>query len=469
MKTPLVACLFVSLAVVAGSCRLARQAADGPGSATTSVQLAAPRGKPFLNMGPDDKAPLPRTLSATGAFADTAALVPAASLIPYELNVPFYSDGAAKRRWLSLPSAPSLPPAGPSPDPPPTIHAAPTDKWTFPTGTVFVKHFEFPAAQAGGAPRRVETRILVRDAHGFVYGASYRWRPDGRDADLVPVAHTEQITVDTPDGPRVQPYYLPGPKDCRACHTPASGGVLGVNTRQLNRDVVVDGRAVNQLAHLAGRGLFDAPLADPATLPRLVSPADETLPLEARVRSYLDANCAQCHRPGTEAQGAVSDFDARLETPLAEQGLLNARVRLAQGVDRARIVAPHDPWRSVLLLRTETLETTKMPPLGRMTVDAAGVQLLRQWILSLPGPDVLDPPALEPTGGDFPRPVAVTLRHADAAATIHYTMDGTVPTEVSPAYTGPLTLRQPTVVRAAAFKPGATRSITVQQVYSVAE
>ena len=46
---------------------------------------------------------LPSTLSQTGAFFDTAALRPASTLIPYDINVPFWSDGADKRRWMAAP------------------------------------------------------------------------------------------------------------------------------------------------------------------------------------------------------------------------------------------------------------------------------------------------------------------------------------------------------------------------------
>ena len=71
-----------------------------------------------------------RRFSAT-AFPDqriqnTARLQPANALIPYDLIVPFWSDGAAKSRWVAVPDGRK-------------IEFAPDGEWVFPRGTVFVK------------------------------------------------------------------------------------------------------------------------------------------------------------------------------------------------------------------------------------------------------------------------------------------------------------------------------------------
>src|SRR4051812_41765732 len=58
-----------------------------------------PLVKPYLLMPPNDQAKVPTLLSKTGAFTDVRALTPAPQLIPYDLNVPFWSDGATKLRW----------------------------------------------------------------------------------------------------------------------------------------------------------------------------------------------------------------------------------------------------------------------------------------------------------------------------------------------------------------------------------
>ena len=41
-------------------------------------------------------------LSATGCVNASNATLPASGLIPYAPNAPFWSDGAAKERWIGI-------------------------------------------------------------------------------------------------------------------------------------------------------------------------------------------------------------------------------------------------------------------------------------------------------------------------------------------------------------------------------
>src|SRR5262249_42874123 len=150
---------------------------------------------------------LPSLLSQTGVFRSLRDLTPNPGLIPYEVNSPLWSDGAAKRRWIALPAGSA-------------IRYSPTGPWTFPAGTVFVKHFEL-------ADKRLETRLLVVDHAGLGYGATYRWRADDSDAELLPAGLTEEVA--TKSGPVKWSY--PSRSECLACHTTNAGFVLGVNAR----------------------------------------------------------------------------------------------------------------------------------------------------------------------------------------------------------------------------------------------
>jgi uncharacterized repeat protein (TIGR03806 family) len=412
--------------------------------------------KPYLLMPHTAAGKIPPLLSQTGAFKDTRNLVPSDGLIPYDLVVSFWSDGASKLRWISVPKEP--------------IGFAPTGEWTFPAGLVLVKTFELPVDAANpAAKRRLETRLLVRDSNGGVYGADYKWRPDNSDADLLDSSLKEDIPVKAADGTtHTQTWYYPSRHDCLECHNSRAGGVLGLKTRQLNHDFTYSsGVTDNELRAWNHLGLFKPGFQD-ADLPKfakLAAADDTTRSVEDRARSYLDANCSQCHRPG----GTVANFDARYDTPLAAQGLIDGRVLIDERIDRARVIAPNDIWRSIAFMRVDTVGEVRMPPLARETIDEKGVALLHQWITSLPGRAVVDPPRILPAAGTYNKPIEVSLAVGEPGADIRYTLDGSTPTASDMKYEKPIEVTGPTVVRARAFKEGLTRSVASEAVFIVGQ
>jgi len=410
---------------------------------------------PYLRMPARPDGSVPKLLSQTGAFKDTSHLVPSDELIPYDLIVPFWSDGAQKLRWIAVPKG--------------KIEFSPGGEWIFPAGTVFVKTFELPVdARDPRAKRRLETRLLMVQGGGSVYGVVYKWRADLSDADLLSAdSLSEDVPIANAAGEsHSQTWYYPSRKDCITCHTQLSGGVLGAKERQLNHDFrYPSGVSDNELREWNHLGLFATPLseADIGKSPRLAAADDETRSLEDRARSYLDANCSHCHRPG----GTVAGFDARYDTPLERQELVNGAVLLDQGIDRPRIISPHDIWRSIAYMRINTVGDIRMPPIDRETIDERGVALMRAWIDSMPGRPVLAPPAIEPAGGTFDKQVEIRLSESQPDADIRYTLDGSVPGPQDKRYDKPFVLSEAAVLRARAFKDGFTRSITSQEVFVV--
>lgn len=300
----------------------------------------------------------PPSLADTGCFADLPGLVPAKGVLSYQVNTPLWSDGALKDRALSLP------PGG---------RAGVTENgpWAFPDGTVLIKTF---TADLPGGPRRLETRFLVRDGAGW-RGATYRWRPDGTGADLLAGAATEDLGSG-------RSWYYPSRGDCTACHTPASGQVLGLTTRQLNRDgdLFRDGTPGNQVDDLAARGYLDPPPAGPAsTLPAFPAPGDGAAPLEARARAYLDANCAHCHRPGGVASATL---DLRHDRTLAQVNACGLPPQQGDlGLPDARLIDPGSRTTSLLWLRMATTDpTVRMPPLATVVPDTTGLAVVGDWI-----------------------------------------------------------------------------------------
>src|SRR5258708_13139291 len=132
---------------------------------------------------------LPGLLSQTGVFSDTAGMVPANSLVPYSPNVPLWSDGAVKTRWMAVPYGGGLVTSDQQ------IGFATNAEWTFPTGTIFVKHFALVPDEPNpnSPPHSLETRLLLRHPFGAPYGATHKSHPDNTTPAHLPPPPTEHI------------------------------------------------------------------------------------------------------------------------------------------------------------------------------------------------------------------------------------------------------------------------------------
>jgi uncharacterized repeat protein (TIGR03806 family) len=323
----------------------------------------------------------PALLSQTGAFSDLTTSSPAPGLIPCQPAAPFWSDGAEKARWIAIPNDGTADSASEK------IAFDAAANWDFPVGTVFVKHFEMPVdARDPSITRRIETRFFVHGSDGVYFGFTYRWRADGSDAELVG-NQSESVPLmmtDSNGSETTLDWEIPSRSDCLKCHTAAAGYVLGVRAHQLNSPFhyAATERTANQLRTLHHLGLFDNAPADESewsALPSSAAADQMTASLETRARSYIDTNCASCHRPG----GVYANFDARFTTPLKEQNLINGPLINNYGIDGQGVIRPREDYRSVLLHRLASNSTDKMPPLGKSVIDTTGVTLISQWIKNL--------------------------------------------------------------------------------------
>jgi len=122
-------------------------------------------------------------------------------------------------------------------------------------------------------------------------------------------------------------------------------------------------------------------LKRPAQYPRLADPYDKKADLSARARSYLHANCSQCH---VLAGGGNAMIDLEFTTPVAKMLLFGVRPQHDTfKIQDAAVIAPASPERSVLLQRMSRRGPGQMPPLATSEIDRAAVQLLDEWIKQL--------------------------------------------------------------------------------------
>lgn len=308
---------------------------------------------------------IPEWLSQTLVFSDLASLTPASGFVPYEPNAPFWSDGAEKRRWIGLP------PGG-------QVGFSPAGNWTFPVGTVVLKHFELETA---AGPRRLETRVLYRTAAAW-QAFAYRWNEEQTDARRVDLPELAFYTVPNPSSPGStlsQPWLYLAPGQCFQCHTAAAGYALGLRTPQLNGTYPYALAEDNQLRAWNHIGWFNTDIGVPSQYQALVDPYDPSSgSLDQRARSYLETNCANCHRPGGPT---ALEMDLRAGIPIAAMnthGVLASAGNL--GIPNAKRIDPFASDSSIVYQRMLRLDLFRMPPVGSYSFDGVGLQLIRDWI-----------------------------------------------------------------------------------------
>lgn len=217
--------------------------------------------------------------------------------------------------------------------------------------------------------KRIETRLLVRHTDGSWAGYTYERDDQERDALLL----ADGKAKDVPVAGGTQQWTYPSRAQCMTCHNASAGFSLGPELAQLNRD--------GQLERWTQLGLFAAPPAGGFGAP-LPTPADDSLPVDARARSYLHANCAFCHRPGGPGRGAA---DFRFSRTFAETRVCGTAPEAGDlGVANAKLLTPGEPGKSLISLRTHTLDQNRMPPLGSGIVDELGTRVLDAWITGTP-------------------------------------------------------------------------------------
>ena len=320
------------------------------------------------------KTEFPIRLSETGLFASVQDHRMHPALIPYSVNAPLWSDGADKDRWIALPDETRM-------------QFKSKGGWEFSDAAVLVKTFSLELEKGVTASRRrIETRLLTRQ-QGQWHGYTYVWNDEQTDAALVESSGRDVKLVirdsAVPGGERVQTWRLPSRAECMVCHSRAANFVLGLSVLQMNRRHDYGTTSDNQLKVLKQLGVFtgDTRPGNPQDHSRLVDPYDARADLTMRARSYLHANCSQCH---VVAGGGNSQINLAFAASLAGTKLIDTLPQHRSfGVPGTTLVKPGHPNKSILYQRTTRRGKGQMPPLATSLVDRRGAQLLFDWINSL--------------------------------------------------------------------------------------
>lgn len=301
----------------------------------------------------------PARLSDYGFFADLVKRTPASRVVGYDLETALFSDYTVKQRFIYVPAGA-------------TAKYDPAKAFDLPVGSALIKTFGYGE---GASFKPLETRLLLRRASGWV-AIPYVWNAEGTDALLKRAGTRLAVSFTDPSGkPRQISYAVPNQNQCKDCHA-LSGQItpIGPKARYLNHG--------DQLQKLAAAGLLDRA---PADAPRVARWDDAKAPLEARARAYLEINCAHCHNPA----GAASNSGLFLELDRKEAvtiGIGKRPVAAGRGSGgREFAIQPGNAEASILIYRLRSTDPgIAMPELGRATAHDEGIELLSQWIDSMP-------------------------------------------------------------------------------------
>ncbi len=316
---------------------------------------------------------------------DLKDLTPSLNVIPYQPSSELFSDYAHKKRFVWMP---------------------PGTKATFdgdakilnlPIGAALIKNFYYSSVQPENTTKIIETRIMIRKESGWIF-ANYVWNAEQTEAFLdLEGSYTPISWKDENNVIREVNYRIPSEAQCIVCHKQrinVPGGEetlhipIGIKPQNLNSNYNYGAAAKNQLTKWVEVGYLDSNFTFPTAANTTVNYVDTAKPLELRVRSYVDINCAHCHQQDRHCDYRPMRF------AYSETGGANGRTNMGVCVDTedmqgfesalSKIVTPGNVERSMMYHRINTInEAYRMPLHGRTMIHTEGVALIEQWINSL--------------------------------------------------------------------------------------
>ncbi len=324
--------------------------------------------------------------------------------IPFDLNTPLYTDYASKYRFVFVPDGE-------------TATYNEHEVMDFPVGTVLVKTFALPddTSNREGAETIIETRLLINRETGWV-ALPYYWDKDNDASyliggEIIPVSLVhkgETISFD---------YGIPQKTQCTQCHSIIPGPntdeifsvfkPIGPKARFLNNVYDYESGSENQLTYWENQNILTGAPADKTTITTASTFTDNIDPttlsdveLNLHARSYLDINCAHCHRSEltvSEAgytgaagrSGLHLEFNRDFDEADAKFGVCKGPAAGGytdpSGKKYIYDVVPGYPDESYLAFRMDTnIARQRMPELGRSTIHTEGVALIKEWIDRMP-------------------------------------------------------------------------------------
>jgi uncharacterized repeat protein (TIGR03806 family) len=301
-------------------------------------------------------------------------LQPNTKVIPYEPASSLFTDYALKKRFIWMPGGVK---AG---------YDADDKVLNFPVGTVLIKNFYYNTVQPGNTTKILETRLMIKKSTGWIF-AEYLWNDAQTEAELVTGTNfasgsSKNITFKKDNGDMITTdYRIPSETECLACHKLDNKPIpIGMKPQNLNGTYNYPNGIKNQLQKFVDEGYLQS---YPSSIVSTVNYKDTSKPLDIRLRSYLDINCAHCHQENARCDYRAIRLSFSQTANLTKMGVcVMADEPLGSSLEK--IITPGNPAKSVMHFRLSSVnENNRMPLLGRTIVHDEGIALLNQWISSL--------------------------------------------------------------------------------------
>ena len=224
-------------------------------------------------------------------------------------------------------------------------------------------------------PIRLETQLLHYE-DGVWNPYSYLWDDANRDAILVDATGTNRPL-------QVGDTAATNSKRERTWHVNATNECKLVPQRRPKVRARICGEPIGSLGAAAIRAVvhrLPSALTTRSGHPRCDPHDAKSHRSNDRARSYLHVNCGMCHHPGGNA---IVSFFLRRDLPFDKLNTNKGTGIGTFGIHDAKIIAPGDPYRSLLLYRMSKLGYARMPYIGSQVADSEAVTLIAEWIRSL--------------------------------------------------------------------------------------
>lgn len=303
---------------------------------------------------------------------------PSLDVLPYEPASALFSDYAHKKRFVWMPKGTHA------------TYNGDDNIFEFPVGTALVKTFYYDNVQPGNSTKRIETRLLIRKSSGW-QAYTYVWKEDQTDALLESTENGLHIPITWTDENGINKsvnYRVPSQTECVTCHkiNPNQTGEItipiGPKPQNLNTTFNYSTGTENQITKWKNVGYLGNDVPSLSAIKSTIDWRDTSKSLELRARSYIDINCAHCHRDGGHCDYTPQRFNFS-NTNLQTFGV--CLTPLFNIPDNPYVINGGDANHSELIYRINSTEASEMMPIiGRSLIHQEGVQLMKDWINSLP-------------------------------------------------------------------------------------